>query len=279
MAKNFKGKAQKPPLSAVDKVIYLGSSLVLLLIGVFSLYCFAGVLPSKAAFADPSVIALGSKGILFTLPMMLFLSLVLPCIILIGGYSQKLPLLGNPQYKAPAFSHTIKTFPLFSHAFFDNLTSQQKQHIKKDVTLLLVVFSICLMLLPFSLFPRVVFTNQHEFITYNAFNQVTQQYHLSNAQRLGIEAHYSNGGIRNGPFWWISMNFIVPAEEPLVLTPQMFSQMTDEEALQYMLYLKSLFQTEAYEVLRTDLLEDVIRDQRYTDAEAKLLYQLFDVTP
>ena len=51
MAKNFKGKAQKPPLSAVDKVIYWGSSLVLLLIGVFSLYCFAGVLPSKAAFA------------------------------------------------------------------------------------------------------------------------------------------------------------------------------------------------------------------------------------
>ena len=75
------------------------------------------------------------------------------------------------------------------------------------------------------------------------------------------------------------MNFIVPAEEPLVLTPQMFSQMSDEEALQYMLYLKSLFQPAEYEVLRTDLLEDVIRYQRYTDAEAKLLYQLFDVTP
>ena len=169
MAKNFKGKVHKTPLSASDIAIYIAAILLFLVLGYCSLFLFGEVFPEKLAFADPNVLACRSEGIFFVFPFFLYFGGVLPCLLIFLA-GRKVPLLGNPRYKPPAFSHIIKTTPVFSRKFRQSLSDAQKKSVRSTVRILLAGLLICLLLLPFSLLPRFVFTRQHEFVTYDAFN-------------------------------------------------------------------------------------------------------------
>lgn len=276
MAKNFKGKAHKTPLSAADIAIYIAAILLLLAFDYCSMFLFGEVFPEKLAFTDPNVLACRSEGIFFVFPFLIYFGGVLPCVMIILA-GRRMPLLGNPRYKAPAFSHIIKPTPVFSRKFRQSLSDSQKKNIRSTVRILLAGLLISLLLLPFSLFPRFVFTQQHEFVTYDAFNRVTEQYRLADTTHLGIEARYYNG---KNVDTYLGLNFVIPGAEELVrLDPDLFSRMTTEDALKCLLELKSLFPSDACQFWGTEDLERVIAHRDYTPAEAALVYQLFDMTP
>lgn len=275
MAKNFKGKAQRPPLSLVDKLIYGILTISFPVISIFVLIFFAEFLPEKLAYLDPYVLACWPEGFLWVLPIASFIPflMVIPVI-----YAEKRqPIFGNRRYKAPAFSHTIKVEPLLSPEFWQTLSLSSKQRIKKTVNYLLIALAACLLCAALGLAPRYVFTYQREFIRYNSFNYPTDSRSIYDTQKLIIRTtHYRNRGSES---WDISMDFVfdLNKDTTYALRPGYFEQMSREEVLRHMLYLKSHFNADKYEVSGTDLLADVVRYQKYTDTEAELLYQLFDI--
>ena len=151
MAKNFKGKAQKPPLSAVDKVIYGAVIVVLAYIATFGSTYFGVKIARKIAFSDPSVVAGDAEiGMLCSLPLTLFF-MAMAILVYSFGAKKRQPILGNKTYQAPAFAHTIKTYPLFSRDFRENLHPQSRQRLKRTLIVLTVLLLVSLLLLSPSL--------------------------------------------------------------------------------------------------------------------------------
>lgn len=277
VAKKFKGKAQKPPLSAVDIAIYVAAMILSIAFGMYLGVLFMEVIPQKLAYADPNVIGCVTTGYLFAFPLIAYFAGVLPGIIGCIAIEKKIPLFGNPRYKAPAFSHAVQMTPVFSPEFRERLGEEQKKHIRKIVGILVAVLLVCLLFLPFSLRSRYVFTQEQEFFTYDCLNRVKGHYRVADATQLGIEARYYNGRHRDSD---LTLNFVIPGADDLVrLDADMLDQMTTEEALRYMLELKALFPPETRSVWGTEYLERVLDHREYTLAERALVYELFDMKP
>ena len=275
MAKNFKGKAQRPPLSVVDKVIYGVAILLPIALSFWVFMIFAETLPQWLAYRDPYVIACWNDGFLWGLPLFTFIAFL--CMLPVFGAEKRQPIFGNKRYKAPAFSHTIKVHPLCSREFWLELSDSNHQRIKKTCNWLLLGLIGCLLLAIIGLFPRYVLTSQRTVIRYNALNYPAESYSIYDTQKLVLQAYHVRDDGRDD--WYFSMKFVFDTNKDIAYSfrPGYFDHMTREEALQQMLRLKDNLFSGKCEILGTDLVDDVIRDQEYTDAEAKLLYQLFDL--
>ena len=73
----------------------------------------------------------------------------------------------------------------------------------------------------------------------------------------------------------INLEFI-SSEKTYIFSPHNFSKMSVEDALVYMLKLKSLFNENEYEIKNADRLHFLMLQNDYTNNEKALIYELFD---
>jgi len=270
-------KTPKVPLSGLDKFIYI----VLWLVGFFSgivILAFCGTtLPETVVFSDPTVIAYHGMAFFFcAIPIAGYISLTL-MILVAYGWDRKQPIFGNKKFKPKFGQPVIKTFPLFSKEFRDSLSEKQKKRIKRTATVLLILLVVCAAILPFGIYPRSVLNNQNHFKHYNSFNQLTDEVTVGEADRLILEITYRNNR-KSSPSWGIELTFEYEHRD-YKLTLGGFGDMEREDVLRHMLLLKRYFDEDQYEILHIDRMENLVDYQDFTDAELKLVYDLFDYTP
>ncbi len=270
-------KVKKPPLSAIDKFIYIlvGFSGIVWMILVLTF--FAQTIPDKVAFSDASVVArYGFAGLYSAIPMAMFV-IFTPVLLASVGWEEKQPIVGNKKYK-PRFNETVlKTFPLFSRAFRQNLKEHQKKSIKKTATIVMIIFLICAAILPLGFFPRTVIDDQNVITHYNVFNQVTHEAPIEEADKLVIRIS-SHKGRRTSRSYGIKLEFEY-GQDSYYLNLGGFDDMSREDVLRYMISLKEYFKDGRYEVLSAKWMDRLIDDKNFTETEQKLVYELFDYTP
>ena len=271
-------KTPKVPLSGLDKFIYV----MLWLVGFFSgvvVLAFSGTtLPETVVFSDPTVVAYHGMTFFFcAIPIAGYISLTL-MILVAYGWDRKQPIFGNKKFKPKFGQPVIKTFPLFSKEFRDSLNEKQKKRIKRIATILLILFVICAAILPFGIYPRSVLDNQNHFKHYNSFNQLTDEVTVEEADRLILEIDYSSGHRGHSPSWGIELTFEYEHRD-YKLTLGGFGDMERADVLRHMLLLKRYFSEDPYEIVNIKDMERLVDYQDFTDAELKLVYDLFDYTP
>ena len=271
-------KTPKVPLSGLDKFIYV----MLWLVGFFSgvvILAFSGTaLPETVVFSDPTVVAYHGMAFFFcAIPIAGYISLTL-MILVAYGWDRKQPILGNKKFKPKFGQPVIKTFPLFSKEFRDSLSEKQRKRIKRTATVLLILFLVCAAILPFGIYPRSVLDNQNHFKHYNSFNQLTDEVTVGEADRLIIEIDYSSGHRGHSPSWGIELTFEYEHRD-YKLTLGGFGDMKREDVLRHMLLLKRYFSEDQYEIVNIEAMERLVDYQNFTDAELKLVYDLFDYVP
>ena len=269
--------AERPPLSALDKFIYICLSWGWIFAGLI-IYLFGfSELGYIIACAKDSVVAVDNPEIIyFSLPFACFLILA-PAMIAQNGMKKRQPIFGKREYKSSFLKPTSKVYPLFSRAFRESLSWETKRKIKKMAVLLTVIFLICAMILPFGLFTREVLDAENEIHKYNCFNQQIHSCNVADAERLVIEIVRSHTR-KSGWSWRIDMNFVFQ-DTTYSFSLADFYKMSDRETLEYMLYLKSHFDVSQYEILHTDQVTNLINYQNYDAAETALLYELLDYQP
>ena len=273
-----KVKTKKVPLSGLDKFIYV----MLWLVGFFSgvvVLAFSGTtLPETVVFSDPTVIAYHGMAFFFcAIPIAGYISLTL-MILVAYGWDRKQPIFGNKRFKPKFGQPVIKTFPLFSKEFRQSLTEKQVKRIKRIGTILLIVFVVFAVILSLGIYPRTVLDKQNHFKAYNSFNQLTDEVAVQEADCLTLEIthHRSRRGFSRS--WGIQLTFAYEHREyKLVLGG--FGDMEREDVLRHMLLLKRYFDEDQCEVQHIDRMEELVDYQDFTDAELKLVYDLFDYTP
>ena len=264
-------KSKKPPLTFLDAAIYWAIIFVgicLIPIGIALLWrLFICV-----AQTEPDVIAYSKNASLF---FFLPLGVIIPLTITIlagNGIKAKQPIFLVKKVRTIGLQPLHKTHPLFSQAFRDNLTEKKRAELRKNVHTWLILFSISLLLMPWGLFPRETLDANDCFTKYNAFNQVTDTHHISEAEKLCIDIRV---GRKTGQ---ICMNFVFEEHtytlevcSNIVEIDDDFIAMDRAEELEYLLHLKSYFKEGSYEISG---LEDLPYVTGYPEDD--LVYELFD---
>lgn len=270
--RKIKNGAKKPPLSLLDKTIYiilvlLGFAMLLVMMLGMGLF-----LPKSIAFADDTIVASYNPAVICALPLTLLIALGIA--FLAGrGIDNKQPIFGNKHFKPAGLKPVIKTYPLFSKEFRENLSNGTKRKIKKTVKILLILLIVFSVIYSLGIFPRTVLDKYNNCTSYNMFNNETHRCNITEAEKLVIDI-YHNIHYRNADTWGIRLEFSC-AHKTHKFTLGSFYEMNTEDTLNYMIYLKSLL-SGRYEITNIDRMEKLIWDRGFSAKETQLVYELFD---
>lgn len=282
--KRKKHRPQAPSLSSFDKFLYWLLASCSLLIGCFFLPILYRVYYDQC-FEDPSLLAQSDKGFIFGMMYWLFLWIGIAAVLL-ELRSRKQPIFGKkgitygpPKWKA--------VYPLFSRTFWKHFLANRKRVLITAVAALLVT-SLTTGVTMASLFARDQLYNDGSIRGFNFLNQQVQHCTASDVVEIHICTEYdSNGNHRIGRFgikrrgsWGIQLR-IHTNDGIIYFDDRHFrpDQGSMDESLIGMLQIKALFDPDQIVIVGTDKIPRVIADQEFTQEEAQLLYDLFDMRP
>lgn len=272
--RKIKRNLRRIPLSFIDKLIYCVLMIAAIVLAL-SLLLVSYLLSSDIAFADETIIAsdVGASPYWAVFPLMwtLFVPVVA---VLSTGYNRKQPIFGNKHFKPKWDEPTQKTYPIFSRKFRESITPKAK----KVYLLYFKIFAVCLLvsilIFPLGLFSRESIDSDYRFIRYNTFNRIVHQTDISKAQSLtiGVVASSSRGSSKRYP----SLKFKFEDSEYSFDSRDFMPDKEERDVLEYLLYLKSFFEPEQYEITDTKYINYIIDYGDYTPEEVGLIYRLFD---
>ena len=186
MAKKIKHGAQRPPLSWIDKFIYLILGLLCFGLCIFSAVYLAFILPDTLHNDTVDVLwkDFGLSSWLATMPMFVIWTIFLT--LSICGRKKRIPIFGNPNFKAKSFSPIIKVYPLVSPEYRENFTNKERKSLRAVTIFLAVWIPFSLLLYPMGLYPREVYLKNDTLVSYNMLNNESHRGHISSAESLKI---------------------------------------------------------------------------------------------
>ncbi len=276
MAKKKRKPHKKPmryPLSALDKLVYIVSCAVCGILSFCSLFVML-IIGNALAYNDSSAVAvhLNDTSILLCVPLVLFF---LVAAVAVGvAYKSKKPLFGNKTFVPQGKWYEQET-PVFSADFWRGMGEKAKLKIFGGIVASILIFAISLSISLLAIYPRRVLCENGEIKTYNSFNELAETRDIGKADYLIICVDRS-GGSKNKVSYHIDEVFVFGGKE-YAFSCFSFDNMETEEALEYMLRIKSDFKGK-YKLKGTELIDKFCRRNSLTEAEKALVYELFDYT-
>ncbi len=279
-------KPQNPPLSLLDTGIYI--FLIFLSIpAVFLSFLCVRSIQEFVGFRDHSVIACrSSASVLWILPFCLFIA------VSFGAFfswclAERKPVFGNKRVKYGDTPWASDCFPLFDPRRKNVYVKPSKKRFRrKALRLWCAALLVVISLTPLSLFGRYSLHGDHSLVSYNMFNQKSDNvYTAEDFSHITIAASTYRTGT-NYLARLLSEAFTVN------VTVRITVKMTDGksfsfsfgeflhsehkvETLQAMLAIKSLLPSQSVSVVGTTRIDDMIDDWNLNDTEAQLLRSLF----
>ena len=264
-----KMRAQRMPLSATDRFIYLLMILLGVVLAILPSVLFAELAHCVCHAIDPDVIAVSNEAFLYALPLGLVLftiCLLLGCL----GIERKQPIFGNKRFRKKWNQVIIEAPSLFSPAFKRCLSEKTKKNVKRVFVLFLVLILISLLILPFGIYSRKTLDRNDYFTAYNSFNCVTHEAMMVEAKELRIKIMRS----KNSHFW-LELEFVFDAMVYRFPASHLTSG-NDAEQMEQLLYLKSLFADGRYQIQNVNRIHRLIYDEQLSEQATALLYELLD---
>lgn len=265
----------KAPLSAADKLIYFCITVLGIAVAFFGFVYFGIKLPNDIAYREGTVIAcLNNGAMLGALPVTLF-NILISVISADRGIKSRRPIFGNKSFKPKFGQPNIKTYPLFSKEFRDDLSPQKKAFVRRLCLELAAVFLVTLCIMVHGLFSRVTLDSGNMIKKYGVFNNTVAERQVSDANRLVLEITRFTPR-RGRPVYGIRIGFDY-GDIIYEFSLADFDHMEREETLMCMVHLKSLFSDGEYVLVNADCVDLLKHNEDYTDREAALADILFDI--
>ena len=276
--KHRKHKPQPPPLSGLDKFLYFMLVILHIALIVTAAVLFIFWIPSVIAYTDKTIVAFNNRsGGLCVLPICFFWLISGITLYALGTVLCQ-PLFGNKNYKSKNDIPVKRVYPLFSKEFWQKMRKNTRSLMKVAISLYVVIFIICAAFVPFGLCPRYTLDNENRIKEYNAFNSLTETRTIESAEKLIINISKRSRGRNWFTFsYQVQISFIFDDEE-YGFEPGSFDNLERKEALEYIVYLKSLSK-DKYEITNIERFTSLLDDRNYTAEEEALLYELYDYNP
>ena len=276
--KKKKHEAPMPPLSALDKFIYIALIVINFIVCIiFGL--LIGIIKHLIAFSDNTVIASRApfSDLLF-IPFLLFIMLF-GFISLLLSMNSKTPVFGKkgitygpPMYKAK--------YPLFMRNKPDvYVKPSEKQWRKTKRVLISGVLILTLIPLAFSFCGRKCITKDVTLQRYNAVNIKRAEYTVDEIKSATFRTYYSLGTRHSTGHWEISVKLTTNNNKNfkfLYSDFKPFGEGMHSETLDMLLSIKSKLDSADIEYDGTDNLDDVAKAKGFNPKEKEMLYELFN---
>lgn len=278
--KKKKHEAPMPPLSALDKFIYI-TLMVINFIVCIIFGILIDIIKHLIAFSDNTVIAYRAPfSDLLSIPFLLFIMLFGFTLLLSCMYS-KTPIFGKkgitygpPMYKAK--------YPLFMRnkpAVY--VKPSEKQWRKTKCVLISGILILTLIPLAFSFCGRKCITSDVTLQRYNAVNIKRAEYTVDEIKFTTLRAYYSLGTKNSTGHWEISINLTTNNNKNFKFVYSDFKPFGEGahiETLDMLLDIKSKLNSEDIEYDGTDNLDDVAKAKSFNTKETQMLYELFNAS-
>lgn len=281
MGKKFKKRKKDtahrtPPLSRLDKAIYIGISV---LFGLFFLASLVGwdLLHKRIAFSDPAVIAYKGRFSNYAAAPM-FLYILLLGIILLGiSFGDKKPIFGNKTVRYGDFPWKTDVYPLFGP---QSKTVVRKPHEKRFraalIRVLAGVFAATFLLSCFGIYGRTCLREDRTIVDYSALNRPGDPVSIArDCDRITIFAYKDVPN--KGPVVYYSYGVIIYcADGQKYRFSYTAFKLGHTDCIRQMLAIKALFSQSQITIEREDLLDEVIEHNHLDEAQTALLRRLFE---
>lgn len=181
--KKKKQKVNKPQLSNLDKVIYY--LFFLLLFGsCIGLFLLIQEIKANIFFSDVNILAYNDRMTVMWL-LFLFGFLIINSVgFFEETYGKRKAIFGNK--KIDYSKHNYQFYPVFYKGSKPKrkMTEDRKRGFKVNFVLWLIAFIFCCLLSSFGLFGRDVLTKDGQIIKYSVFNNVKEQYYVSDISEV-----------------------------------------------------------------------------------------------
>lgn len=270
-----KDSVRKPPLSALDKMIYR----ILFVLGVCAglfLWIFLGIwIPEKIGCSAEGVIACTDQsGLLTSVPIAFCVGVGL-IIVSVKGLEQKQPIFGNKKVEN-SWRYPVAVYPLISKAFWEKMSDKTKKYIKAQAGIFLVLLAVCASILFLGWYPRSVLYEDGRIESYGVTNQLDGSAHIDEANSLDIEIHRSSSGRKRHKRRYVLYFRFSFEKASYSFTLGDFANMSRKETLLYMQDLKSRFGGRV-RLIGEEYLDAMIKKIYFSPEEQELLYALFDL--
>lgn len=270
-----------PPLSLIDKVIYLLWFVLCLVIPVSCVMSLTALRRRIALATDPDMLASASSGVfLFYIFILLFgmimvVLLAAPWASLLG---RKQPFFGNRHVKYGQFPYK-NTYPLFYPGGIRRALPKngaEWQTALHDYKFMLYCLLAAVLLYAAMLCPRIVLRADDSIVTYGVFNHAIYTCPPEDILGLRIDSDYLPNGNHTGRS---ALRFAVQTRNGIYYNfyPGSFSGATTLDQLDQMLAFRARVPQPVRVVGQEDL-DDILTDGHYTAEEAAKIYEIFGMS-
>lgn len=277
--KKKKQKSNKPQLSKLDKAIYFLLTLSILGI-IFGLFFQIEYIKSILFFANPDVLAYQDRmTTLWCLP--LFLMFLISFIAIWDEtYGKRKAVFGNK--KVDYTKHNYQFYPIFYKGKKPKrkMTDDRKKEIKISIILWLIAYVISFSLTGLSVFGRTVLTKDGNIIKYSVFNNVKEQYYVSDISKVEYTTYLHNVA-KGGDYYTYAIKlYLKNTDDYFIFEYENFDQTNKQSffttSIEDMKYLRDTAYKDKKIIYNKEAsLEQVIKNKRMTKEEIDKLYDFF----
>lgn len=278
--KKKKQKVNKPQLSKLDKAIYI------LLLAIFIAFIVASVfiieqIRSFIFFSVADTIAWTDRLTSLCFIPAFFVLIITMLVFLEDRMSNKKAIFGNRKVDYRKYSYQY--YPIFYKGYKPKrkMTEDRKKYIRFCVCAWLFLFSICCVIGCFGIFGRTTLTKDGRVIEYSVFNNVKEEYYISDISKVKYSTYYNRGGRYSPGSYDYSIEIhILNSNKTFSFNNESFKTIKNESisnSLTEMLRLKE-------EVYKNKTIEFDIREElnvisdyhNFSEDENELLHKLFE---
>ena len=277
--KKKKQKNNKAQLSKLDKAIYFLLTLSILGI-IFGLFFQIEYIKSILFFANPDVLAYQDRmTTLWCLP--LFLMFLISFIAIWDEtYGKRKAIFGNK--KVDYTKHNYQFYPIFYKGKKPKrkMTDDRKKEIKISIILWLIAYVISFSLTGLSVFGRTVLTKDGNIIKYSVFNNVKEQYYVSDISKVEYTTYLHNVA-KGGDYYTYAIKlYLKNTDDYFIFEYENFDQTNKQSffttSIEDMKYLRDTAYKDKKIIYNKEAsLEQVIKNKRMTKEEIDKLYDFF----
>ncbi len=275
--KDRKKKPQYPPLSLLDKSIYIGLFVLSIALLVIATYVILGYLPRLGLRDVDVMVSHKGASILWAIPFFLYWILTGGLIFELLNVSKK-PIFGNPKIQYES-SEWKRTYPIFDKRY--RRKPCHKRAVKDRLAFCGIWLAGMLLVLGlafFSVFGRADFLYDGSVRVYNVWNQEKEVYAVSDIVDVKLKTGKSGGGRYSSGHWTVFSVFTLSDGKEYAFTISDFR--SKGEFFDGMTMFKTLLGDDRVTIEGKDKLENVIEDGRhfggYSDEQKACLYELFE---
>lgn len=276
--KKKKAKQLKPPLSAIDKVIYFSGLFASFALALLMIFFFEDI-TFRIAFSDSSIVAFREHGsMLFIMPFVLYF-FISAVIIFTNALTYKKPLFGNRKIKYGEHPWTKSTYPLFDKRRKSIYIKPSAKRFKRICFIAwCAFFLLTIFLIPLGLFGRDCLSYDNTITTYNVFNTKSNTiYTKDDFDSLILQIDHVIIP-KGGSYWQYGMKIITTDNKTFYFTNRDFDFTkpdSEDTSLEKMAEIKALFSEDDITIKGAENIDIVSDFIGLNKRQTQSLYDLF----